>query len=181
MDMYKLKWTRLQFEIFRFLCIRSGQKINMRGLAKALHVSPTAISKSLDDLEKESFILIDRSKTMNLFLIELNRDNTMVRDLKKIENLKILYESELVSKLHNTFEGCAVILFGSYSRGEDTVLSDIDIAVVGSKETTINLVSYEKLLERKIIINYYTCWKEINKHLKDNILNGIVLSGVVDL
>ncbi|MGV8171100.1 MAG: nucleotidyltransferase domain-containing protein [Candidatus Woesearchaeota archaeon] len=181
MDIYQLKWTRLQSEIFRFLCIRSGQKINMRGLAKALKVSPTAVSKSIIELEKESMITIEKSETMNLMSIGLNRDNPSVIDMKRIENLKLLYESGMVSLLKDTFEGCATILFGSYSRGEDTVTSDIDIAVIGSKGKKIDLERWERLLERKVVINHYSSWKEIHKHLKDNILNGVVLSGVVDL
>ena len=44
----------------------------------------------------------------------------------------------------NEFPGCAIILFGSYSRGEDILgledlgnMSDIDIAVIGNKRKTI--------------------------------------------
>ena len=45
MDMYKLKWTRLQSEILRLLCIKSGQILNLRGIANCLKVSPTAVAK----------------------------------------------------------------------------------------------------------------------------------------
>lgn len=51
--------------------------------------------------------------------------------------------------------GTTVILFGSYSRGDDTINSDIDIAIIGAKERTIKLTKYEKILERKIVINSY--------------------------
>jgi len=181
MDTYKLKWTRLQYELFRLLCIKSGQDISLRGVAKLLDVSPTAVSNAIVDLEKESLISIEKSKTMNLMTIKLDRDNPRAINLKKIENLKQLYESGLVDFLHDSFEGCTVILFGSYSRGEDTFASDIDVAVIGSKEKNIALGKFDKLLERKIMINYYVSWKEIHKNLKDNILNGMVLSGVVDI
>ena len=187
MDMYQIKWTGLQAEIFRLFCIKAGHTLNQRGVAEALKVTPTAVSKALIKLQKEDFIKITRSKTMNLLTIELNRDNPKAIQLKRTENLKLIYESELSEYLHNEFPGSATILFGSYSRGEDVysendeTRSDIDIAVIGIKEKMINLTKFDKLLERKININYYDSWNKIHKHLKDNILNGIVLNGVIEL
>ena len=72
-------------------------------------------------------------------------------------------------------------MFGSYSRGEDTITSDIDLAVIGRKEKSTRIEEYEKILKRKIIINFYPSFKNIHKHLKESILNGIILSGSVDL
>jgi len=187
MDMYTLKWTRLQSEIFRFLCIKAGEKINQRNIAKSLHVSPTSIAKSLPYLEKSSFIKINRNDKMNLNLIEFNRDNQNAIDMKRVENLKMVYELGLVRFLTDALPGCSIILFGSYSRGEDVLAneaehkSDIDIAVIGTKNKEIDLTTFNKLLERTIILNFYPSFKEIHKHLRDNILNGIVLSGSVDL
>jgi len=45
----------------------------------------------------------------------------------------------------------------------------------------LDLTNFDKLLERTITINFYETWKGIHKHLKDNILNGITLSGGIDL
>ena len=43
------------------------------------------------------------------------------------------------------------------------------------------LVKYEKYLEREINVNNYGKFKEIHKNLMNNILNGIVLVGRIDL
>ena len=179
--MYKLKLTRLQNEIFRLLCIKAGEQLNQRKIAKFLRVSPTAVSKSIKKLEKENLIRITRQRKMNLLLIDLNRDNESALDQKRIENLKLIYEAGLVNFLEEQFPGTTIILFGSFSRGDDTLSSDIDIAVIEGKEKEIDLEEFEKLLERKIIINFYSSFKKIHKHLKDNILNGILLSGSVDI
>jgi len=185
MDMYKLKWTRLQSEIFRFLCIKSGEQLNQRTIAKALHVSPTSIAKALILLEKSDLIKINKNNKMNLNLVELNRDNPNAIDMKRIENLKMIYESGIVKFLTDNLPGSSIILFGSYSRGEDVFTkenpSDIDIAIVGRKAQEIDLINFNKILEREVILNFYISFKEIHKHLKDNILNGIILSGGVDL
>ena len=100
----------------------------------------------------------------------------------------MIYESKLVKFLEDSFPGTTIILFGSYSRGDDVWTgeseghtSDIDIAIIGTKGKEIDLAKFDKLMERIIVINFYPSFKQIHKHLKDNILNGILLSGSVDI
>lgn len=188
MDTYKVKWTNLQQEIFRLLTIYSGKEFNLRGIAKLLEVSPTAVSNSIFQLGKEGLITIDKSKTMNLISVKFNRDNEKAINMKRVENLKLLYESGVVEFFREEFPGCTIVLFGSYSRGEDVLFedfddrnSDIDIAVIGTRGKDINLSKFEKYLKKEIIINFYTSWNNIHKNLKNNILNGIILLGGVEL
>ena len=181
MDTYKVKFTILQMEIFRLLCIKAGAKLNQRQIAKLLKVSPTAIANSISKLENEELILKEKQKNMNLNLIMLNRNNKKVMHLKRVENLRLLYESGLEEFMEEELPGATIILFGSYSRGDDTASSDIDIAVIGRKEKEIKLENFEKCLERKIILNFYHSLKDIHKELKENLCNGIVLSGGIEL
>jgi len=138
-------------------------------------------------LEREEIISIKRDKKINLLLIQLNRDNPKVINLKRTENLRLLYESGLSDFLRDEFMGSTILLFGSYSYGEDVLKenndgnSDIDIAIIGRKEKNMDLSKFEGLLEREVVINFYDSWKDIHKNLKDNILNGILLSGSVEL
>jgi len=180
MDIYKLKLTRLQNEIFRLLCIKAGKAINQRAIANALKVSPTAISKSLTTLEKERLIIVKKDSKMNLTLIELNRENPLAIGLKRAENLKMIYESGIIDFLEEKFPGDVIILFGSYSYGGDYYNSDIDIAI-GAKQKEVDLDKFEKMLEREININTYQNFKDINKNLRSNIFNGITLGGGISL
>ena len=175
----KPKWTKLQSQIFRLLCIKTGQPLNQREIALELGVSPTAVSKALKGLE--DLVKVEKSPKMNLISIQLNRDQKRVIELKRAENLKQLYESGLADYLEDRFPGSTIILFGSYSTGEDTVKSDIDIATIGAKEKATNLSEFEKFLGRTIIINTYDDFKKINKNLKQNIVNGITLQGTLEL
>ena len=181
MDIYKVNWTRLQAEIFRALCIKAGNSMNLRGLAGIVKKTPTAILNVLPKLKAEGIIIIEKSRKMNLLSIELNRDNPKTICFKRIENLKMVYESGIIDYLKEKFQGSTIIIFGSYSKGEDTTESDIDIAVIGSKEKAIDLAMFDKIFERKVTINFYKSFKEIHKHLLDNILNGILLNGGVEL
>src|SRR3989344_2737274 len=185
MDICAVKWTRLQSEIFRLLCIKSGQNLNLRSIARLLKRSPTAISNALQLLEKGKLVKIKRTENINMLFIELNRENQDAINLKRVENLKQVYESGLAKFLHNNFPGTTIILFGSYSRGEDILndehKSDIDIAIIGTKGKEANFKEFNKLLGRIIFINFYSSFKKIHKNLKDSILNGIILSGSIDL
>jgi len=178
MDMYKLKFTKLQNEIFRLLCIKAGISLNQRGIARILNVSPTAVAKALYLLDKEKIVIVSKSKEMNLTSIQLNRDKAV--GFKRVENLKLIYESGLLGFLEEKFPGSTIILFGSYSKGEDTIKSDIDIAIIG-KEKKIDLIKFDKLLERRIFLHFYPSLKEMKKELKENILNGIILFGGIEL
>lgn len=187
MDTYKLKWTRLQAEIFRLLCIKAGASLNLREIARSLEKSPTAVSNALKDLEKEEIVKVKKDRNINLLSIGLNRDNRRVMQLKRAENLKLIYESGLADFLEEKFPGCTIILFGSYSKGDDiwreieSERSDIDIAIIGSKRKDIDLTKFDKLLERTVFLHFYESWNKIDRHLRNNILNGIVLIGGVEL
>lgn len=187
-NIYKLELTLLQQEMLRFLIIRSGKSYNILGIAKALNRTQAGIAKAVPGLEKKELIKTRKDRESGRWSIELNLDKKEVIESKRIENLKILYESSLVRYLEDNFPGRCVILFGSYSRGEDLYYneaneygSDIDIAIIGSGKKEINLDKFEKILEREIIINFYPSFNDIHKNLKNNILNGIILSGSIDL
>jgi predicted nucleotidyltransferase/predicted DNA-binding protein (UPF0251 family) len=179
MDTYKLNFTILELEIFSLLSLKAGEKLSQRDIAKELKVSPTAVANSVKNLIGKNLIKLERTKTINF--ISFNRDNPKALELKRVENLKQFYLSELSDFLEEKLAGATIIIFGSYSRGEDTNTSDIDIAVIGRKDKLIDLKIFEKKLNRQINIHFYDSWKNIHKHLKNNILNGIIITGSVDL
>ena len=181
MDMYNIKWTRLQAGIFRLMCIRAGQNLSLRGIARLLKVSPTAISNALAELEKEGLIISRKSKEINLLSIGFNRDSSRATGIKRAENLRMIYESGLHDFLFNEFPGCAIVMFGSYSKGEDMADSDVDIAVIGSKGKDANTARFEKVLERKLSMSFYESWAGIHRNLRNNIAGGIILKGSVEM
>ena len=180
-NIYKLKLTNLQQNILRLLSIKAGKSLNQRQIANFLEVSQPAIMKSLPKLMKEDLIKMQQDKETKRWSISLNRDNHKVIQLKRADNLKLIYETGLADFLEKEFAGATIILFGSYSRGDDMANSDIDIAVIGRKEKKVDLAKYEKAFERVININFYNSFKNIHKYLKENLCNGIVLVGGVEL
>lgn len=179
MDILTLKWTVLQAGIFSLLCQRAGEKLSQREIAKILDVSPTAIGNSIKELKDSKLVKVEKTKTINF--ISFNRDEQKAAELKRVENLKSVCLSGLSDYVHTELAGGTIILFGSYSKGEDITNSDIDLAVIERKEKKLHLEEYERILHRKINLHFYKSWKEIHQHLRNNILNGIVLHGSVEL
>lgn len=175
----KLKLTILQKKILRLLFKKTGTKLNQRRIAKTLKVSPPAVKKALPDLK--NYIITNQDKESKRWEIELNRENHHLMQLKRADNLSQIYESGLFEFLEEEYAGATIILFGSYSKGEDTINSDIDIAVIERKPKSLDLKKYEILLERDININHYNSFKDIHKNLKENLCNGIILAGAIEL
>lgn len=181
-NIYKLKLTSLQQEVLRALYQNYGKPINAHRLSKLLLVSQPAISKALKILEENHLINVDKDKDSGRLSIEINDQSFEIKGLKRADNLKQLYESGLVSFLYENLAGATIILFGTYSYGDDAINSDIDIAIIGTKEKKLNLEKFEKILKREVILNYYDSFNNIkNKQLLNNILNGITLGGHVSL
>lgn len=176
-NIYEPRFTSLQENILRYLFVKCGSPVNALRLAKDLNVTPPAISKALPRLKEKDLILVSKDPLSKRLSIEINLENDFVFKLKKIDNLKLIYESGLLGFLEDKFPAKTIVLFGSFSKGEDTKNSDIDIAIIGAKERDLNLQSFEKIMNKEIRIQFYEDLSKVHKNLKENLFNGIVLSG----
>lgn len=179
-NIYELKLSILQQRIMRLLFVKTGTYLNMNGIAKILKVSQPAVLKAIPFLQKEGLIIAKQDEDSSRWSIELNRDDKQIVGFKRVDNLKQIYESGLIKHIYDLFPGRTVILFGSYAHGEDTINSDIDLAVIGGEKKEID-GKFSKILEREIVVNYYKSFKSIDSSLLSNILNGITLKGAVEL
>lgn len=176
----KLKLTVLQREILDILSVKVGDVLSQRDLSKITGFSPTAIMKAVRGLIGFKLIHFDIDKS-GRSEISLDFNNEKVAYMKRIFNLNSIYESGLNSFLENKFPSATIVLFGSYARGDDTLKSDIDIAIIGAKEKNVNIKKYEDILEREIILQFYDSFSKVHKNLKENIFNGVIYSGGIEL
>lgn len=174
------KLTKTEETLLNFLYIYPTKSFRGRELAKQLKKPASGVIQSARKLEKKSLVAISKDFILS---IKLNRENKKVFTLKKIHNLASLHESGLVTFLADEFPSAALVLFGSYSRGDDTEESDIDIAVVGYNERRFaeRLQPYEQQLGRHIEVHFFKSMNDIHKDLRENIINGIVLEGAIRL
>ena len=88
---------------------------------------------------------------------------------------------KLSEYLEHELSDPTIILFGSLTKAEAKNDSDIDIAVIAHKRE-IDVRKYEKSLKRKIQFFFFESIKDIkSKELRNNIVNGYVLTGRISL
>ena len=149
---------------------------HIRELSRQINLAATSVKLHLKELEKEGLII---RVNMGVYVAyKSNFENEIFRFNKKIYNLLSIKESGIVQELEKQTTPDATILFGSYSKGEDTESSDIDMFII-AKEKHLDLKAFEKKLNRKIQLFFAEDLNKIPKELLNNILNGIILSGFV--
>ncbi len=138
-----------------------------------------AVKKALPYLIEKDFVILTKSE--NRTSIHINEENDFIMGLKQYWNITKVYTSGLGDFLKNSYPGATIILFGSYSRGDDIYTSDIDIGVIGVKRKNIDFAVYKAEFGKTINISFFDNFREIHKNMKENLCNGIVLSGAVSL
>ncbi len=148
--------------------------IAVREYARITKVSPPTASKLLKSYVKAGY-LQSRAERGHL-LFALQRENGVVIDLSRLYwKMKLQL---LVEAINKRFLDATVVLFGSLNKAEVKPDSDVDIAVFSSEKKVVDAVHFEKILKRKISMQWFTSLHGIkNEHLQNNILNGTVLCG----
>jgi len=153
-----------------------GIGFQLREISRKCKIAPTSVKKYLIELEKERLVVKKKHRIHGYPVYYANRENEYFRFLKKLDTIQSVKESGLLDYLENDLMPDAIILFGSASRGEDVKDSDIDIFLL-CKEKKLNLEKYEKGLKRKINVFFESNFEKLSKELKNNIINGVILSG----
>ena len=153
----------------------------LMNMSRNIGLAHTSIKKNLKDLVKLGIITEhNEKKGERLFPVyKSNLDNKLFKRYKLIHNLSYILESGLVDFIEEKLMPKSIILFGSYSRGEDTETSDIDV-FVECKNEELNIKIFERKLGRKIELHFKEKFTLYPKELKNNIINGIVLNGFLE-
>ncbi|MBI2675963.1 MAG: nucleotidyltransferase domain-containing protein [Candidatus Aenigmarchaeota archaeon] len=166
-------------EILRFLFQNPAGEFAYRELERKTGLSIGTVSTYVGELAKEG--LIKTRKSSNSILVKANLDNPLFIHLKRAYNIEVLYSSGLVEHLAYSLRPDAMVVFGSYSRGEDDEKSDIDIAIIHGRETISDVRRFEKILERKINMVRLKSLKGSRKEFVNSLANGIVLAGAIEV
>jgi len=153
----------------------------LKEISTKIKKAHTSATKVLIHLLKSNLIIksYEKKGKRKFPFFTSNLEFERFSNMKKIHNLEKLYFSNLVKELTEKLMPKTIVLFGSYSRGEDIEISDIDLFVEAPEEN-VELAKFEKFLKRKINILFGKI-NNLEKNLKENILNGIVLEGAIEL
>lgn len=153
----------------------------LKEISRELDIAHTSVKRILNELLKNNLIkeeIFQRGRRSFPYY-QASFNNDYYKLLKKLNNLKQLEKVGLIKYLQDKLMPHTIVLFGSYSRGEDLEESDIDLFIQTNKET-IELKEFEKKLNRKIELHFKKDFQKYPQELKNNIMNGITLRGFLN-
>ncbi len=157
------------------------KEFHAREISRLAKLSPTTSSKYLNILLRRG--IVTSRKMTNLVLFKADTENLSYKAMKRSYNLQRLNQSGLINHLVEEYnEPEAIVLFGSFDKGEDSKRSDIDLLVVTPLKKTVDVALFEKKLKRTIQIFVHPkkeieSMKTKNKRLLNNLVNGSVIYG----
>lgn len=151
----------------------------LREISRLAKIAPTSVKKYLEEFQKKDIIRKSIKKNYTFYMYKANRENEEFIFLKKVSTLIELNYSGLIEYLWENLSPEAIILYGSYVRGEAIDDSDIDLFIIGN-EKKLELKKYEKLIGKKIHLMFKKRFNLLNKELKNNLINGIILKGYLE-
>ncbi|MBR9690771.1 nucleotidyltransferase domain-containing protein [Candidatus Woesearchaeota archaeon] len=170
----------IKSRIMEHFFLNPTYKLRVREIERTLKLPLPSVIRYCKELEEEKILM--KIRMGDVVFYTSNRTNDVYLLEKKLFNIKQLYISGLVDYLKKELSNPVVIVFGSYSKGEDTEESDVDIYLETPSSKKINLDSYEKKLKRKIQTFRYKSIKDVkNKHLANNIINGVILNNYLEV
>ena len=173
-------------KIVKQLCEDSYREYHIRLLAKLTKLSPNTVITGTDELQKEGIITKERDTQTNRVIIKANTQNNQFLLQKKFYSLQEIYDSGVIDHLQQELSFPTIVLFGSFAKGENRPESDIDLFIISDVDKKVDLKTFEKKLDAEIQVFLHTkkSFRELikaNKELMNNVLNGYVLTGYLEV
>ncbi len=163
-----------------YFFLNPTNKLRVRQIERLIKLPLPSVIKYAKELEKEE--ILKSSNIANVKIYSADRTSRKFLIEKRLFNIKQLYYSGFIDFIIEELSNPLVIIFGSYSRGEDIESSDIDLYIETQSKKKVNVKKFEKILQRKIQLFIHTNIREIkNKELINNIINGLTLNGFLEV
>ena len=175
-----MKGKDIKQTVREFFFVNPTAKLRVREIERTLKLSLPSVIRYCKELEKES--ILTTIKTGNVNFYTANRGSEKYLLEKKLCNIKRVYESGLIEYIRQELSNPAIVLFGSFAKGEDTEESDIDLYIETPSKKEVILEKFEKLLKRRLQVFQHKNLNELsNPHLANNVINGFLLNGFVEV
>ncbi len=167
-------WQSKEEKVIIWFLSNPFSSIGIRELARITNRSPAFISRLAKRLLSAKIIKKVDTK------IQADTANKEYLALKIAYNYYRVYSSNIIEDLVLAYRPKSIVLFGSFSRGQDHESSDIDLAIVDPQQKgNLNVQGYEKKANRRISIHIVKS-KSITGELWDSIINGVVIHGFLE-
>lgn len=147
----------------------------IKEISKKINLSHPSVRNYINYFFKQRLIKKKKSKPFDGYIAD--RENQDFIFYKRVYNLYSL--KDLKDFLVRENYPRLITVFGSYSLGEDTKDSDIDIVLVSGNKIRKQeqIKEFENKLDRKIHLIFVKDFNELDKNIRKKIKKGIVLYG----
>jgi len=161
-------------KVLNFLLDHPEKEFVEKEIQKTVKISKSGTNYALRELLRAKFLFRNKKGKQNLY--SLNYKNQIIKQLKVIK--AIIQIQPLVESLKKL--SSKVILFGSSSRGEDMVNSDIDLFTISHNKEEIeqSVRNFKSKRKIQVIIRTelkYTEMKQTDPTFYEQVSRGIVL------
>ncbi|MFH0875886.1 MAG: nucleotidyltransferase domain-containing protein [archaeon] len=168
------------FKVAELIFNFPNKTFHVRLLEKETGFSTTAVNSSVEELADYSIVKIEETPITKNIKADLESD--AYRFYKQIFNLYRLRRYQIINNLVKAYNNPkAIVLFGSFAKGEDIEESDVDLLIITNNkpEEFLNksIIRIEKILNRKISIHAFPNLDNSSAEFKNAVTNGIVLHG----
>jgi len=175
-----MKLKDIKAELKEYFFLYPSAKMRVRQVERAIKAPLHSVIRYTKELEKGGFLKSNSIASVTFYSADRASATFLLE--KKLYNLRSLFSSGLVKFLIQELSNPNMVVFGSYSRGEDVENSDIDLFVESVQKDVPSLSRFEKKLQRRIqLFKYKDISKVENKELANNIVNGITLNGFLEV
>lgn len=155
-------------------------KLRVRQIEREMKMPLPSVIRYCKELEKEE--ILRKESVSGISAYTADRASKKFLIAKKLFNIKSIFESGLIEHIVKEYFNPVIVLFGSYSKGEDIENSDVDMYIETSKKQDFKLEKFEKIINRRIqVFNYRNINEVPNHHLSNNIINGITLNNFLEV
>jgi len=167
--------SKARVEILKLFLFNPNNSFYQREISNLTHQPIRGVQREVDKLY--SVGLIEKSTQGNRIYYKLNKRCPIISELKNI-----LFKSVGIAEvLKNNLKGNGIriaFIYGSYAKGEESLLSDIDLMVIGnvsSKELSAILSRPKRELMREINYAVFSLDEFIDRlKQKDHFLNSVL-------
>ncbi|MBN1896492.1 MAG: nucleotidyltransferase domain-containing protein [Candidatus Aenigmarchaeota archaeon] len=165
--------------ITEYFFVNTTAKLRVREIERTLKLPLPSVIRYCRDLERED--VLTSVKTGSVVFYTASRSEKFILE-KKLYNIKQLYTSGLLEYLKRELSNPTIVVFGSYSKGEDIESGDIDLYIETPTKKRVTLEKFENVLKRDIQIFQHKNIREItNPNLANNIINGITMNNYMEV
>jgi len=176
--MFDLFGKYAYWKVIKHFTLNPSTEVYVNELAKIIHLSTGSCSQILRDL---SLFGILKKKDLGKANYYYLNNNYLTNELKRFVGIYRIYENEIVKKIVSRYsEDISIALYGSYSKGDFTEKSDIDILVITQEKPKVDFKDLEEKLEVEINVEKFTIgqWLKLKKE-KDPFYSMVIKNHIL--